>query len=846
MEGQVHRGTGDNVGRDQTKIELQINQSAGSSYIGNQYLPPAEKPIPHHLTSTPFIPDVFQGRDADLAAIRATLEIGNKPLLLVNGEGGIGKTSLAAKYWQRYKDEYKHTAWLYAPSRLDDALLSLAKALKVTFPDTMPTEQRLEELQRAIANLPEFCLLIIDNANNAEELATQWGFLSKCSNCHILLTSRINSFDDAACYRVEALSEADALNVFKTHYKRHRIEDDELFGSIYQAVGGNTLMLVLLAKNLAAVNDNSVFYSLSQLLKDLQRQGLLRLSKTKPVQIMGKGSQPALETVDPTKIIAALYDELEQIKPLSENEQWLLCNLAVLPAENLAYGYLADLLLMERDEGTEEVFSDILSGLAKRGWLERSHQDGISHYKISPVVQDITRYKNLGRLQSYCAGLVYKLGEKLIFETNTGHLLNASYADAVNYCRYAETATALLPKDDNIGLLCGYIGSYQLTLGELDKSLSYFKNSYDIMAVLKCRKLNDIDCKSHLAVACQDLGIIYTTLGDLKQALRWHEERHSLGEEIHSAAPDHFSFKHDLAIACQYLGKTHSALGDLEQALRWYEEHHRLEQELYAAAPDHPMFKNQLAIACQYLGITYAALGDLEQALLWYEKHHSLEQELHATDPDHLGFKNQLAIACRYLGISHVTLGNLEQALRWNEDYYRLAQELHATDPDHLDFKDGLATACQYLGVTHATLGDPEKALRWYQDYHCLEQELHTVAPDHLGFKNGLAVACQWLGIIHTTLGDLEQALRWNEDYCRLAQELHTAAPDHLDFTYCLAAALNNLGWNYEQQDNLPLALNHYRQAQVLLAELVAKSPLHVELKETLDWLNRRLEALDT
>ncbi|ASF44786.1 tetratricopeptide repeat protein [Methylovulum psychrotolerans] len=785
-------GAGNTILCNQTQIGRQINLGNNSTYH-ETHIHYAEKSLPRHLTTTPFIPDVFQGREEDLLAIRAKLEANSQPLLLVNGQGGIGKTSLAAKYWQSYQGHYAHTAWLYAPSRLDDALLMLALPLQVNFPDTMLTAQRLEVLQTAVANLTAPCLLIIDNANNADELAQHWGFLHACTNCHILLTSRLNGFNGAGYYPIKALPEDVALRVFNSHYPQHRTADDGLFFGIYQAVGGNTLVLELLAKNLAAVNANKVFYPLSQLLADLQQRGLLQLAKTKTVKVMGKGALPALQVANPTAIIAALYDELEQITPLSKVEQWLLCNLAVLPAENWAYGDLADLLLSPEDD--EEIFSDTLSGLAVRGWLENSIQNGISHYKSSPVVQEITRHKNAERLQGYCAGLVVKLIDKLDYEADSGHLLNASYADAAAYCRHAETVTTGLPGDRSLAVLHERIGRYHLTTGNMDKALRAFTEYHTFMATL------------------------------------------------HECEPNNLSIKSSLAVACQYLGSVHNMLGDLRQALHWCEEDYRLSQELHAAAPGHLDFKNGLAVACQHLGITHTTLGDLQQALRCYEDYHCLEQELHAAAPGHLGFKNNLAVACSKLGDTHTKLGDLQQALHWYEEYHRLEQELHAAAPGHLDFKNGLAIACQYLGIAHTTLDDLQQALRCYEDYHRLVQELHAAAPGHLGFKNSLAVACQKLGTTHATLGDLQQALRWYQDYHRLVQELHAAAPDHLGFTNGLASALVFLGQHYEQQGNLPLALGYYRQAQTLSAELVAKSPLYVEFQNNLAWVNGRLES---
>ncbi|POZ52019.1 tetratricopeptide repeat protein [Methylovulum psychrotolerans] len=687
-QDRLKNNAGDTVLGNQTQIGRQIHLGNNSTYH-ETHIHYAEKSLPRHLTTTPFIPDVFEGRDEDLLAIRAKLEVSNQPLLLVNGQGGIGKTSLAAKYWQSYQSHYTHTAWLYAPSRLDDALLMLALPLQVNFPDTMLTAQRLELLQAAVANLSAPCLLIIDNANDAEELAQHWGFLHACTNCHILLTSRLNGFNGTDRYPIKALPEAVALRVFNSHYPQHRTEDDGLFASIYQAVGGNTLVLELLAKNLAAVNANKVFYPLSQLLADLQQRGLLRLAKTKTVKVMGKGILPALQAANPTDIIAALYDELERITPLSEAEQRLLCNLAVLPAENWAYGDLADLLLTA--EADEEAFSDTLSGLAACGWLENSVQNGISHYKTSPVVQEITRHKNSERLQGYCSGLVVKLIDKLAHEANSGHLLNASYADAAAYCRHAETVAAGLPGDDKLAVLHGRIGRYHLTTGNPDKALRAFTDYHTIMAALHQREPDNLDVKNNLAVACQFLGITHTTLGDLQQALRWYEEFQRLKQELHAAAPGHLDFKNGLAIACQYLGNTHTTLGDLRQALRWYEDHHRLAQELHAAAPGHMGFKDGLGVACQKLGSTHTKLGDPEQALRWYEEFQRLEQELHAAAPSHLDFTNGLAIALIKLGLHYEQQGNLPLAI----DYYQQAQALLADlvskSPLYVEFQKNLA-----------------------------------------------------------------------------------------------------------------------------------------------------------
>ena len=52
---------------------------------------------------------------------------------------------------------------------------------------------------------------------------------------------------------------SNALALFKKHYPGYRDNDDELLKAIRNAVGGNTLVLELLAKNLAVINNEEVF-----------------------------------------------------------------------------------------------------------------------------------------------------------------------------------------------------------------------------------------------------------------------------------------------------------------------------------------------------------------------------------------------------------------------------------------------------------------------------------------------------------------------------------------------------------------------------------------------------------
>jgi hypothetical protein len=171
------------------------------------------KSLNKYLGAIPFIPQVFQGREEDLTVIHDKLFNGNNLLLLVNGEGGIGKTTIASKYYQVYHEEYNHLAWVFAEKSLRDAILTLAYPLQVTFPDRMTKVEQLQTLLCEMAELNKPCLLVIDNANSLDDLESHYHALKVCPNFHLLLTTRITSFENAETHEIKPLDEKNAITL---------------------------------------------------------------------------------------------------------------------------------------------------------------------------------------------------------------------------------------------------------------------------------------------------------------------------------------------------------------------------------------------------------------------------------------------------------------------------------------------------------------------------------------------------------------------------------------------------------------------------------------------------------
>ena len=575
-----------------------LGQQNINSNIYYQY---GERKIKKFLTA-PFFPDTFLGREAELQLINDKLFTDSNMLLLVNGMGGMGKTSLAAEYYRRHHTDYQHLGWLYVQTNIADALLTLKEPLQITFGENTSPQEQLQILLNELRELRQPCLLVIDNANTSEDLQAQYAALRSCLNLHILITTRIKAFAKAAICQVGALPYEQALQLFSNYYIAHDAADEVLFEQVYNAVEGNTLIIELLAKNLDVLQATHSGYCLAELVADL-KQGVLKITQTKPVESAYHDNK--MFTDNPLDIIAAMYD----LGELAPAEKRLLSILAVLPAESISFTTLQALLPTTEDLG------EVLHSLGRKGWI--AHDQQAAAYKISPVIQEITRAKNTDLLED-CGELIAVLKKKL--QNNTQHITGCSYAEAPLYMRYAESVLGQWEMDKPVfDLLLEKLGSCHAILGNLPKALHFYQLDAQLCQTLCNTSPEDADLKQALTIAYSRLGETYSAMGNLQEALRFYTDYKLLMQQLYDAYPDNVDFKNGLAISNCYLGNIHAKMGNLQEALRFYTDCKLLMQQLYDAYPDNVDFKNNLAISYQFLGYTQASLGNLQEALRFYK-----------------------------------------------------------------------------------------------------------------------------------------------------------------------------------------------------------------------------------
>ncbi len=412
--------------------------------------------------------------------------------MLINGQGGIGKTTFAAKYWLEYEKEYKYLAFLYVGNGIAGALLQteFTNNLGINFPKKITDEEKLRIIFDFLATkLDKPCLLILDNANDAEDLGKYALALGKCSNFHILLTSRLANFENTYPYALGALDKVAALQVFQQNYEYYETTDETLFYEIFEAVGGNTLVMELLAKNLNNFNEPEIGYSLQNLYDDLQNS-LLNLSKSKEVKTAYQAKGTGFRNEKPEVIILAMYD----LSKLTENEIALLSVFAVLPPENIAFATLKALI-----DG--ETLKDSLDSLRKKGWIE--FDKTTKSYKVSPLVQEITRDKNKERLFRDCEKLLENIAaeyEKIRTNRLQGYWLVPFMEGLIKY----------LPTNYDLIRLQNHLSNILIQSGQIEKAEQNqlnAKTKIDIENLQLYIGTNDI------------LGVIYWKIGKIDEAI---------------------------------------------------------------------------------------------------------------------------------------------------------------------------------------------------------------------------------------------------------------------------------------------------------------------------------------
>lgn len=651
-------------------------------------------------------PDDIIGRDQDLKSLHDLLW-NNKRAVLVNGLGGIGKTTLVQAFISKYYDAYQHVLWITQNSEsiIDDFINSegLMKNLEIK-PSGEEPALLFNEIIRKLKAIPEKPnLLIIDNAE--QSLKNYRDLLPGQPAWHLIITSRetISGFYEQTLNLLKA-EEASAL--FKRHYSHTKITDKEIKELVVE-VDFHTLTIEILAKT-----------------AQLQRYDAATLKKAIKTDLKANIELPGRS--GKIEKIASYLGTIFSLSQLTGQELWLMKQFTCLPAEFHSYGLLSELLVNKESE-QHELLPELLETLHNKGWLLRNNES--DSYKLHRIVSDIIKKQHAITLDD----IIILIGE-ISSRLKLNELDNP--VDKFTWIPFGKAILTNFEEDEsnkiavlqnNLAFVLKYLGDYQGAKTLLEKAVTSNEKNFgqDHPSVA--------NSYSNLATVLQDLGDYEGAKALLEKAM--HSDEKNLGQD-HPSTAIRYS---NLALVLQGLGDYEGAKTLLEKAVQSDEK---------SFGQDHPT----TAIRYSNLGTVLKDLGEYQQAKTLLEKAmHSDEKNFGKDHPFTTIRYSNLAIVLQDLGDYQGAKTLMEKAVQATE------KNFGQDHPDTAIRYSNLATVLRDLGDYQGAKALLEKALR--SDEKNFGQDHPTTA---IRYSN-LAIVLQDLGDYQGAKALMEKAIHSDE-----------------------------------------------------------------------------------
>ncbi|MCB0531084.1 MAG: tetratricopeptide repeat protein [Lewinellaceae bacterium] len=567
-------------------------------------------------------PTAIIGRDREVLEVREKLSAG-APVMLVNGIGGIGKTTVAMKYLAVYEHAYKHVAWLTLSSSLPEAFvtdLQLVRSLGLEQTlRQLPPEQLNEAGCRAILQtlMPlDDCLLVLDNANALDQLL-EWKNALEACRAHVLVTSRRKP-QGWPTVPVESLPPEQARTLFRKYYLFEK-PDDAALDKLLTTLDHHTLLTELSAKSAQASR-----IPFDELLERLQAGYIHDEELNKRAVDTGLSGQSLAERRKVARVEAYVDLIFSEISQLFDGEKEQLKPFTLLPP---AEWYTeADLAPVFQKQETE-LNPNVLDRLVEKGWLQREDEpEKDLAYKMHPLIQEVA-VNRLVVTAEWAAPWIQAVAKLIDYDnTDSNHNLFHKNEDKplAEYLEMRFRAT----RTEQLAYLLDRIGYLEQNFGQYQRSAQLREQALAI-----AEELFDAD-HPNISTHRSNLANDYGYLGRYEESASLLEE--ALRSDLKNFGPAHPKVavrQSNLAVVYRNLGRYEESASLLEEALQ---------SAVKNFGPAHPT----VAVSQSNLANVYSNLGRYEESASLLEE--ALQSAVKNFGPAHLN------VATRYNNLAHV------------------------------------------------------------------------------------------------------------------------------------------------------------------------------------------------
>ena len=596
----------------------------------------------------------------------------HKSLLLMNGMGGIGKTTLAEVYVSEYKKEYNYLLWLRTAGNIKEAFLRDGFLLqKLQIKEAIEQAIKEQNLAKAwdiilyaLHQQKGKGLFIVDNSEeNDFEILTQ--IQESCPQLHILITSRSENLNFEQIY-IDRLSLPKSIELFYHYYdpKGILLHNDDLVAEIVSIAGRHTLVIEILAK-IVAIRPTHDF---TQLIVELKQKGF---DIARAIKVQHKYDEEKKHLFD---ILLTAFDIAGLIS--DDIIKKLLTHFAILPTQNIPFDILQALLPIPNE--TADEYAIALNTLSQNSWLQKTEGTTVSYY-CHPVIRQVL-FEKLQPNAEDCDEMI----QFLIDDIKNIYYINP--LDTVKWLPYTNSIlTYLINEIESIATLINITSLIYQTIGNLPKSLEY-----GLSALVIFKKIYPIE-HSYIAVLYDNISITYRRMGYLEKSLEYGLLALSIFKKI-------LPLKHpDIATSYDNIGVVYSEMNNLEESLKYKLKALAIRENIFFIT--HP----DLVASYSNISITYNKIGNLKKSLEYGLKALSIGEKIFSNKD------NSLAIMYNNIGLIYGNIGNLEKSLEYGLKALNIQEKILSNK--HYS----LATSYNNISITYSKIKNWEKALYFQQ-----------------------------------------------------------------------------------------------------------------------------------
>lgn len=639
------------------------------------------------LTNLPYNPQGYiLHRDPQIDDLLSNVRHNKHVRLLINGFGGIGKSSIMQSLFHELKDEYQHLAWIKYDTSFKESILNSF----TIYSSIVDKQERFVRIISFLNESTEDTLLFIDDYKEkpVKDLDMLNGIGAK-----IIITSRAPNVRGYKPIVITPLSEDECIDVF---YRNYEYDDEqkhrETIRQLVFLVKRHTLSVELLA--LAA---NRIDYDIKEYLKMLKEKGF---------------QYPDLKVSTPHTTIETVVSEhlkmLFNMMTMTEEQSKILKNFAIMPDIDIPADVTNWLGCNIND----------LQNLIKLGWINASGK-GYSMHRIvkdAILLQYEVEYDDCREIMLYMAGNSYiietdiytdiciRLDISTAFLEKFSCIENEDFGRLCNniafaYSHQSDYHKALKWHQKALGIFEGVLGNdhpdtapiynnialVHFSQGDYPKALKWIQKALEINEKVLGNEHPEI------AMYYNNIAAVCTCQGDYPMALEWNQKALTIREKV--LGIDH----PDTATSYNNIAEGYENQGDYRKALEWHQKALTIREEgLGQSHPDTAITYGNIASVC-------SSQGDYQKALGWYQKALEIfERVLGDNHPYTATTYNNIALV-----YSHQ--GNYSKELEWYQKALTIFKKVLGDDHPHT------ATTYNNIAGAYYSQGDYQKALEWYQ-----------------------------------------------------------------------------------------------------------------------------------